>query len=253
MPSNSNDELPWGSGNGYSNYKGSGGNNKNPLLALIPARGGSKGIPGKNMVKVKGVPLIGYTIESAIDSKFVSEIFISSDDNLTLQYGKDAGVQLIRRPSKYSSDVSSANDVVNHFISVISKKLIEKDPYIIYLQPTSPLRTSAHIDHAFEKMIDAGLHKLVSVVEMKMTPFKAFKLDDKGNLQVLFNENMTNKRRQDLPQTYLANGAIYIFRVSDFIKDCEFPSNGSYPYIMSELDSLDIDTNNDLEILNQRL
>ena len=121
------------------------------------------------------------------------------------------------------------------------------------MQPTSPLRTSDNIDNEFEKMIDAGLHKLVSVVEMKMTPFKAFKLDDKGNLQVLFNENMTNKRRQDLPQTYLANGAIYIFKVSDFIKDREFPSNGSYPYIMNELDSLDIDTNNDLEILNQIL
>ena len=123
MQSNSNDEGPRGSGKGPLNNKGSGVNNS-PVLALIPARSGSKGIPGKNMVKVKGIPLIGYTIESAIHSKFVSEIFISSNDNLALQYGKEAGLQLIRRPEEYSSDTSSANDVVQHFISVIPKKFI---------------------------------------------------------------------------------------------------------------------------------
>ena len=84
---------------------------------------------------------------------------------------------------------------------------------------------------------------------MIKTPFKAFILDKKGNLMHLFNENYTTSRRQDLPQAYMPNGAIYIFRLSDFVKNYEFPSNGSYPYLMDNYESLDIDTKDDISTL----
>ena len=156
----------------------------NTVVALIPARGGSKELPGKNMLKVKGVPLVGYSIYSALNSKYISDVYLTSDDENTLLYGEELGVRLIRRPKEFSSDSSTANNVVEHFISTISKELIEKDPYVIYLQPTSPLRTAAHIDEAYEKMVEAGLHKLISVVRMEKTPFKAFILDKNSNLEI---------------------------------------------------------------------
>lgn len=227
--------------------------NGKPVLALIPARGGSKGLAGKNMCKVRGVPLVGYTLRSALNSKYVSEVYLTSDDELTLSYAQEVGVTLVRRPKEYSTDTASANSVVEHFLTTIPEKLIEQDPYIVYLQPTSPLRTSEHIDDALEKMVARDLHKLISVVEMAKSPFKAFVLDEQGALKALFNESMTNERRQDLPQVYLPNGAIYVFRLSDFYQQNAFPSNGSYPYVMSEIDSLDIDTKDDLDVFNRAL
>jgi len=225
--------------------------NGRPVLALIPARSGSKGLTGKNMRKVNGVPLVGYSLRSALNSKYVSEVYLTSDDELTLSYGKEIGVTLVRRPTEYSTDTASANDVVEHFSKTLSKSLLKQDPFIIYLQPTSPLRTSKHIDNALGKMLEQGLNKLISVVEMTKSPFKSFVLDKQGCLQSLFDESKTNQRRQDLPSVYAANGAIYVFCLSDFSDKNTFPSNGSYPYIMSEVDSLDIDVEGDLNTFQQ--
>ena len=129
-------------------------------------------------------------------------------------------------------------------------KLHAQDPYIVYLQPTSPLRTAIHIDDAFNQMQRNNAHKLISVVEMAKSPFKSFILDRSGLLEALFDEDKTNARRQDLPRVYLPNGAIYIFRLSDFNCRSKFPSNGSMPYFMSDKDSLDIDTEADFDLLN---
>ena len=186
----------------------------NPILAIIPARGGSKELPSKNMLKVKETPLVGYSLYSALNSKYISDVYLTSDDEITLLYGQEVGVTVVRRPEEFSSDTATASSVVKHFMSTISEKLIKKDPYVIYLQPTSPLRTAAHIDDAFERMVEAGLHRLISVVRMEKTPFKAFILDENGNLAVLFKENMTNKRRQDLPQAYLPNGAVILPKIN---------------------------------------
>jgi len=223
--------------------------NERPVLALIPARSGSKGLRGKNMCKVNSIPLVGYSLEAALNSKYIDEVYLTSNDQLTLSYGKEMGVTPLSRPEKFSTDTSSANSVVEHFFNTLPVGLLEQDPYIVYLQPTSPLRTSEHIDDALSKMIEQGLTKLVSVVEMAKSPFKSFLLDEHGVLQALFDEEMTNQRRQDLPSVYAANGAIYVFCWSDFNEKNAFPSNGSYPYIMNEKDSLDIDTNEDILLL----
>ena len=222
-----------------------------PILALIPARGGSKGLLGKNMRKVQGVPLVGYSLRAALNSKLVNEVYLSSDDEVTLGYGKDAGAIPLYRPAEFSSDTASASTVVEHFFDNLPKRLLEKNPYIVYLQPTSPLRTAEHIDDALAEMMEQGFNKLVSVTLMVKSPFKSFLVDQDGCLKALFDEEMTNRRRQDLPAVYAANGAIYVFLYSDFKENNAFPSNGSLPYIMNEKDSLDIDTKEDLLALER--
>ena len=158
------------------------------------------------------------------------------------------GVIPVLRPEEYSNDDTTSMEVVNHFLSIISKELILLDPYILYLQPTSPLRTNNHIDDALSKMEEKRLHKMISVVEMTKNPFKSFVLDENGFLKVLFKNGSTNMRRQDLPKVYMPNGAMYVFSVSDFLREGTFPTNGSYPYIMNEKDSIDIDNENDWKI-----
>ncbi len=227
--------------------------NKKIIIALIPARGGSKGVHRKNMREVNGHPLIYYTLQAAINSKYIDDIYLSSDDESTCAYGKKMGINVINRPKEYSSDMASANSVVKHFLSILPKTLREQNPFIVYLQPTSPLRTSKHIDNGFENMFQKNFMKLISVVEATKSPFKSFVVNKQGHLKTLFDEKMTNKRRQDLPSTYYPNGAIYVFQMSEFNKKEAFPSNGSYPYIMLQKDSIDIDIEEDFEILSNRL
>ena len=112
-----------------------------PVLALIPARGGSKGVPRKNLRLVKGKPLLAYTLEAAKNSSNVDTTYLSSDDTEILKVGESLGIQSILRPWQSSSDNATADDVVNHFLSILSQEMVSLDPYIVYLQPTSPLRT----------------------------------------------------------------------------------------------------------------
>lgn len=229
----------------------------NQLLALIPARGGSKGLEKKNLKILNGKPLIDYTIQAALDSIYVDNVFLSSENIDILNYGKKRGICLIERPHEFALDTSTAVEVVSHFIKHQS---LDSNTYIAYLQPTSPLRSSAILNNAISSMLKSGLHSLTSVVELESSPYKSFKINNEGTLESLFSEHLTNASRQTLPKTYLANGAIYIFRVQDFEKIRGFPSNGGLPFIMRKEDSVDIDTLNDffeaqrlLEIKNGRI
>ena len=218
----------------------------NQLLALIPARGGSKGVPKKNMRLVKGKPLLAYTIETALNSSYIDTVYLSSDDTEILELGITLRAQVISRPFELASDNSTAFDVVAHFLSQIQHEILSQNPYIIYLQPTSPLRTSAHIDEACRLMQSKAAKLLMSVVKLNMSPYKSFKMGKDGRLKSLFSEQLSNTNRQTLPVVYYPNGAIYIFQTSEFSRRGIFPSDGSLPYIMSERDSLDIDSEDDV-------
>lgn len=220
--------------------------NSKMVVALVPARGGSKGIYRKNMRVIAGRPLIDFTLRAALDSAIIDEIYLSSDDEDILKCGSKMNVGTIRRPAEFSSDFATAAEVVEHFFSVIPEDILRGDPYIVYLQPTSPLRSATHIDRALNAMSEAKFNTLVSVTELSKSPFKSFTISTSGTLQSLFDEKLTNARRQDLPVAYTPNGAIYVFMVSDFIESGGFPSNGSFPFIMSEIDSIDIDTEDDI-------
>ena len=217
------------------------------IFALIPARRGSKGIKDKNVFMINGKPLIEHTFTSALKSKFIDEIFVSTNCKKVKKItNKYEDILLIDRSEKYCKDNSPAKDVVKHFIREIEKDF-KKDFIVIYLQPTSPLRTHRHINECFEAMKQYNKLSLVSVVKSKEIPFKSFKLNKNGLLQSLFSEEKTNYRRQDLPSTFQANGAIYIFTKNNFKKKKIFPSNNSLPYIMSAEDSIDIDQINDIK------
>lgn len=222
-----------------------------PVIALIPARGGSKGVPRKNLRMAGGRPLISYTIDAALKSKFIDRVYVSSEDDEILDVASTLGVCPLRRSDSAARDTSSANMVVLDFIDRLTTAEIEIDPFIIYLQPTSPLRTALHIDNAFLQMEDHDNYRLISVVELKKSPYKTFILSKGGVLEALFDESITNANRQSLPEAYYPNGAIYIFKVSDFLKNKNFPSNGSLPFIMTERESIDIDTEEDLIMLEK--
>lgn len=214
------------------------------FIALVPARGGSKGLARKNLRELAGKPLLNHAIDAASGSRHVSAIYVSSEDEEILASGERAGCTAIRRPAALAQDASTATEVMQHFFETAA---LDGDPTIIYLQPTSPLRTSAHIDGAIAAMRAAGATSLVSVVELEKSPFKSFVCGEDGRLKSLFDEKFSNHNRQELPRAYIPNGAIYIFPKSLFLARGGFPSEGSLPYIMSAADSVDIDTQADLD------
>lgn len=216
------------------------------VIGLIPARGGSKGVPGKNLRKIAGKPLIDFSILAAQQSIHIDSVYVSSDDPAILRHAQAMGATGVVRPDEFATDSASATGVVEHFVGTLSSTLLKGDPYIVYLQPTSPFRTARHIDDALEQMWVARAQSLISVSESEKSPFKMFTLDAKGRLQSLFDEKLSNARRQDLPAVFAPNGAIYVFRVSGFKARGGFPSNGSVPFVMSSNYSLDIDTENDI-------
>ena len=217
----------------------------NRVIALIPARGGSKGFPRKNIALLAGKPLIVYTIEAAQDSLLVDEIWVSSDDKEILSIAAACGVRTLMRPLELAYDYSSAAGVVEHFISELRPEVCKADPLIIYLQPTSPLRNATHIDSALLALSAVGASSTLSVVEAEKSPFKSFQIDGEGRLRSLFDERLSNECRQALPRCYFPNGAIYAFTLTSFELRRGFPSNGSLPFIMSAEHSIDIDNADD--------
>lgn len=221
--------------------------NGHKVVALVPARGGSKGLLKKNLQKIAGQPLLCYTLRAALHSVEIDQTYLSSDDADILETGRHMGVELVRRPLEFASDTASASDVVMHFLKTSKESLPAQDHYLVYLQPTSPLRTSQHISEAFALMVKEKKHAVISVSKMRQTPFKALTIDEHGDLQPVVQPDFLNANRQDLPVAYLPNGAIYIFRVSDFFSANGFPMAGVIPYEMSEKDSIDVDSQQDLD------
>lgn len=222
------------------------------VLALVPGRGGSKGIYRKNLRIVRGKPLIEHSIQAALGSTVVDSVYVSSDDDEILKVANSMGVNTLKRPEIAASDSAPASMVVFDFISRLPPSVVREDPYLVFLQPTSPLRTSEHIDRAFCEMEAKGEASCLSVVPLKRLPYKAFTLSKEGLLQSLFDEVMTNTNRQALPVTYYPNGAIYIFPLSEFIRKGGFPSNGSLPFVMSEKESIDIDSEDDIALIEKQ-
>tara|TARA_B110001450_G_scaffold218812_2_gene213483 strand:- start:4169 stop:4858 length:690 start_codon:yes stop_codon:yes gene_type:complete len=225
--------------------------NNKQVIALIPARGGSKGVPRKNLRFVRSKPLVCHTILAAIKSAVVDTVYLSSEDEEILKIGIDMDVNVIKRSVLAASDTATASQVVIDSLDQMPQDIIEADPYIVYLQPTSPLRTAVHIDGAFTEMATKGISTCLSVVMLQKSPYKSFKITDEGLLLSLFDEMLTNANRQEFPVIYYPNGAIYIFPVSEFIQKRGFPSNGSVPFVMSEKDSIDIDTEEDFLMMEK--
>ena len=212
------------------------------VLAIIPARKGSKGIVGKNSKLIGGKPLVAWTIEAAINSKFIDKTHVSTDCLTVKSIAESYGLKVPRlRPDNLSEDDTTSS-------SVILFELLDKNEYdvICMLQPTSPLRTSKDIDSALELFSEFNADSLVSVVEDRHSPYWSFQIKDKY-LKSPFSLNYINKRRQDLPKTFSLNGAIYISKISFYKKQKSFLTNETIPYIMPTNRSIDIDDIDDFK------
>lgn len=222
------------------------------ILAVIPARGGSKGLPRKNIKKLGEKPLIAWTIESSLKSKFITKTIVSSDDDEILNISKEYKSDIIKRPSEFSTDKASSESVINNVLEELSKKKLRFD-YIVLLQPTSPLRNEKDIDKAFEFLFENKATSLVSTTEIDNKILKAFISDEEGFIKGIANNVYPFMRRQDLPKTYMSNGAIYIIKTDEFIKNNSFYTTKTVSFIMDNEKSLDIDTIDDFKILEERV
>ena len=175
------------------------------FLAIIPARGGSKRLPRKNILDLCGKPLISWSIEAALKSKYISKVVVSSDDEEILNISSNFGADIIKRPYELANDTATTFDAIKHTINNL-----EKYDYIVLLQPTSPLRNEKHIDEAIELLEEKQADGIVSVCEMDHSPLWSNTLPEDGNMRGFLREEILNKRSQDLEKYYRLNGTIYM-------------------------------------------
>ncbi|MFK8066926.1 MAG: acylneuraminate cytidylyltransferase family protein [Gammaproteobacteria bacterium] len=213
------------------------------VLAIIPARGGSKGIPKKNILPIGGKPLIVWTIEEANKSKYLDRIILSSDCNEIIDIAKNNGCEVpFVRPASLSSDTANSIDVVEHAISSLEQKY----DYIVLLQPTSIFRISEDIDAALEACDQKGTSSCISVTECEKPPEWIYFIEDKKLLPLVKKNEQLCNRRQDAQTTYHLNGAVYVVETDQFKKQRSFLNEDSHPYIMPKERSLDIDSFDDV-------
>ena len=217
-------------------------------LFLIPAKKNSRGIKNKNLIKINGKSLVERTLKESFSSKLTDLIYVSSDSEDILDIATEYNAIPIKRPKKFCSNNSNANSVILHFISVLPDNLIRANPWIFYLQPTSPLRKKKHLIEVC-KLLKKN-KSIISVYETEFNLFKGLYKKDKY-LFPLVKENLLTENRQNLKKTFYPNGGMYIFRIKDFLKKKKIPIFNSLPYIMNYKDSLDIDSISDLKILKE--
>jgi len=212
------------------------------VFALIPARRGSKGLPGKNTKLLNGKPLISWTIEAALKSTAIEQVFVTTDDPEVVKIGKDYNVGIINRPKELSGDNDSASKVIEHSLSKIGDK-----GTLIYLQPTSPLRNFKHINMAYDFYRSNSLISLISVVQCSEHPEWMFELSTSGELKP--NIPILPQFRQEIPKRYTPNGAIYISDIETLRKSSHrLIVMNTKAFIMNKKESLDIDDAEDFQI-----
>ena len=216
------------------------------VLGLIPARGGSKGIPGKNLASVAGRPLLAWTCAAATESARLDRVVCSTDSDEIAAAAAACGVEApFRRPAELSGDETPMLDVVRDALA-----RFEDVSVVVLLQPTSPLRTAAHIDEAVELLEATGADSVVSVVEVPhaFTPGSVLRLE--GDRLLPFEAGPPPTRRQDKPTLYARNGPAVLVVRADVVAGGSLYGDDCRPYPMAKLDSLDVDDADDLALVD---
>lgn len=215
------------------------------MIAIIPARGGSKGLPGKNIKFLNGKPLIAYTIEAALKAKHVHRVIISTDDLEIADTAKKYGAEVpFMRPEYLATDDALAIDVYKYTLSRLSETEGTIITDFMVLQPTSPLRTATDIDKAITIFKEKDADSVISFCQ-EHHPIKWHKyVTPEGKIESIFENTISN--RQDEKPTYFPNGAVYIFK-SNILENRNYFTDKSYAYIMNRKHSVDIDTLEDFE------
>jgi len=213
----------------------------NRILAVITARGGSKGVPGKNIKTLAGKPLIAWSIDAAMQSKYVNRIVVSTDDTQIAETARDWGADVpFLRPVGLSQDMSPHVPVLQHAVTYLQQH--EKDcfDYILLLQPTSPLRTAIDIDNAVNLAMQKQADCVLSVCQVREHPYLMHEIV--GGQLVDFMEHPEGYMpRQKLPQLYVLNGSIYLIRSQVLLEEGTLHPENTVPYIMPPERSLQID------------
>lgn len=213
------------------------------VIGLITARGGSKGIPGKNVKLLAGKPLIAWTIEAAIKSRCVSKVVLSTDDPNIAAVGEQFGASVpFIRPATLAQDASPHIQAVLHAMDQFEAQGKTLPDYVLTLQPTSPLRTAQDIDDAAKIAEDIRPDAVIGVCEASQHPYILKTIKPDGTLSNFIHNNLSYPRRQDFPVVYCLNGAIYLNRTESLRRDRTLFPEFSLPLVMPQERSLDIDT-----------
>lgn len=222
------------------------------ILAVIPARGGSKGIPKKNIISIAGKPLLAWTIEAANQSKLLERVVVSSDNSQILEVAKKHKAEIIKRPAKYSGDKTPAGAAVLHALEYLKKREGYIPDIIVMLQPTSPLRTAKHIDGAIKLLLGKKAGAVISVTEGDNKHLKSFFME-KGLLKGIVNNEFVFTNRQSLPKIYMPNGAIFAVHTKELTQSKKLFSEKTIGFVMAQESSIDLDTQDDIEIIERYL
>jgi CMP-N,N'-diacetyllegionaminic acid synthase len=209
-------------------------------IGIIPARGGSKGVPKKNIRQINGLPLIQYTIESALKSSCLQQVIVSTDSEEIASIAKSIGANVpFIRPAELATDEASSIDVLKHAIKEVENLGTSVD-HIMLLQPTSPLRTNKQIEEAHNIYTKNGHIPIVSVCKTQSHPYIMKRIKERF-LEDFIEKPSHMTRRQDFPELYELNGAIYITKKENVQSGFIYRGNCCLPYIMDFESSLDID------------
>jgi N-acylneuraminate cytidylyltransferase len=215
------------------------------VLAVIVARGGSKGLPGKNIATCGGRPMIDWTIRAARGSRYIDRTIVSTDDSDIVAAARAAGAEVpFVRPAHLATDEASMQVVVEHAIATVGAGY----NLGVLLQVTSPLRIAEDIDGALELMDRTGAPSAVGVVEAAKSPYLMFSIGRDERIQPLFPDQSKVSRRQALPKVYSPNGAVYVFDFTWFLAKRIFFGPESAALVMPAERSVDVDTRLDLAL-----
>ncbi len=216
------------------------------FLAIITARGGSKGLPNKNVLDLHNKPVIAYSIEAALQSKHIDRVIVSTDDTNIANIAQKFGAEVpFIRPPDLATDTVPHLPVLQHAITFLEKKEACQIDAIVLLQPTSPLRTSQDIDAAIELFLR---HSADSVVSVEPTIFIVEEQSD-GKLRSVMNQRVGHFHRQSPNKLYNLNGAIYVVARNEIVERNRMMGERTYPYVMARNRSIEIDDQDDFDLI----
>jgi len=214
-------------------------------ITIIPARGGSKRIPRKNLIPLAGKPLIVHSIEQARNSQLAGRVIVSTDDSEIAEVAKQYGAEVLERPSELSTDTATSEEVLLHVLGAIERNPDSSPEIVVFLQCTSPFRKPDDIDNAIKTLIDIKADSLFSAFRFN----KYIWSEQKGALAPINYDLNKRWREQDFPIQYQENGSIYVFKPW-VLKEFNNRLGGTIAvYEMDELDSIQIDTTADLQMI----
>jgi CMP-N,N'-diacetyllegionaminic acid synthase len=224
--------------------------NDKKILAVIPARGGSKGISNKNIVDIDGCPLIKYTIDAALGSAMLTDCIVSTDSDVISDVAKSCGALVpFKRPKYLSDDKALSLPVMQHAVEFMEAERGYQYDLVIMLQPTTPLRQTKDIDNAINLIFDTDASSVISVVEVEgYHPLRMKRVVDGRLINYIDQGHEDMRPRQELPPAYIRNGAVYATMRNTLMKKDSFIGEDSRAYIMPPERSVNIDTMKDLSL-----